>query len=143
MSEELKQLFMDNFDCYTIVHSEHAVATEEPAITLEKFIELLNTRPTELQQVESKRFFVDIRGGCGAIRDSQHPYYDKSYNGLHNDTPDVVEYLMGYYSEEHKCWMLEDIQISLNGVEFHSMEFVREAIELKKEMDKMEGGFSV
>jgi hypothetical protein len=42
------------------------------------------------------RYFVDIRGGCGAVRDKWHESYDEDYEGLHNDTRDVVEYKHGY-----------------------------------------------
>jgi len=41
------------------------------------------------------RYFLDIRVGCAAVRDRQHPSYDESYPGLHQDTPDVVLYKHG------------------------------------------------
>ena len=31
------------------------------------------------------RFFVDIRAGCGAVRDSKHRKYDPYYQGLHRE----------------------------------------------------------
>lgn len=56
------------------------------------------------------RFFVDIRSGCGAIRDRQHPDYDYDYQGLHNDTIDVVEYRQGYQIKDNSWSMkMEDI----------------------------------
>ena len=44
------------------------------------------------------RYFLDIRGGCAAVRDRQHPEYDESYPGLHESTLDVVEYKHGFNS---------------------------------------------
>jgi len=41
------------------------------------------------------RYFLDIRVGCAAVRDRQHPSYDESYPGLHQDTTDVVLYKHG------------------------------------------------
>ena len=41
------------------------------------------------------RYFVDIRTGCAAVRDRQHPDYDETYPGLHSDTHDVVLYKHG------------------------------------------------
>lgn len=42
-----------------------------------------------------ERYFVDLRSGCGAIRDRFHPNYDPEYPGLHQDTIDVIEYIHG------------------------------------------------
>lgn len=42
------------------------------------------------------RYFLDIRGGCAAVRDRQHPGYDESYPGLHKSMLDVVEYKHGF-----------------------------------------------
>ncbi len=69
------------------------------------------------------RFFLDKRAGCAAIRDRQHPKYNEDYQGLHNDTPDVVEYIHGFQNHDEKCWDMkpEDIEYlenycaSLNG----------------------------
>lgn len=36
------------------------------------------------------RYFLDIRGGCAAVRDRQHPGYDEDYPGLHRVMLDVV-----------------------------------------------------
>ena len=41
------------------------------------------------------RYFVDIRVGCGAVRDKWHKSYDEDYPGLHDSTLDVVEYRHG------------------------------------------------
>ena len=41
------------------------------------------------------RFFVDERAGCIAIRDRQHPDFDKDHQGLDADLPDVVAFEMG------------------------------------------------
>jgi len=69
------------------------------------------------------RFFVDLRSGCGAVRDRLHPDFDADYQGLHNDTIDVVEYRHGFQNSETKSWDMkqEDINFlnerctSLNG----------------------------
>ena len=55
------------------------------------------------------RYFVDLRGGCGAVRDKHHKSYDEDYNGLHQDTPDVVIYKHGYKGEKHWEMKKEDI----------------------------------
>ncbi len=57
----------------------------------------------------SPRYFVDIRNGCGAVRDKWHKSYDEEYHGLHSYTPDVVEYKGGY--KEGDGWRMkkEDI----------------------------------
>jgi len=41
------------------------------------------------------RFFVDIRVGCAAVRDSQHPKYSKNYPGLNQDLEDIVAWKQG------------------------------------------------
>lgn len=69
------------------------------------------------------RFFLDIRCGCAAIRDTRHPKYDQDYPGLHHDTCDVVEYRHGFQNKEKQCWEMKDDDIkylsdycdSLNG----------------------------
>jgi hypothetical protein len=59
---------------------------------------------------DEPRYFVDIRTGCGAIRDRLHPTYDETYPGLHHDTKDVIEYIHGY--TENGVWNMkvEDIE---------------------------------
>lgn len=47
------------------------------------------------------RYFLDIRSGCAAVRDRQHPGYDEDYPGLHRVMLDVVEYRHGLYTTEH------------------------------------------
>ena len=42
---------------------------------------------------EILRYFVDIRGGCVAVRDRINT--DSDYNGLHNDTDGVVKFWDG------------------------------------------------
>lgn len=58
------------------------------------------------------KYFVDIRLGCGAIRNRLHPDYDLDYQGLHDTTADVVEYIQGSYKngewnmkQEHIDWL--------------------------------------
>jgi len=51
------------------------------------------------------RYFVDERAGCAAVRDREHPKYNKDYPGLHHDTPDVIEYKHG--SVEGGKWIVD------------------------------------
>ncbi len=55
------------------------------------------------------RYFVDIRGGCGAVRDKWHKSYDEDYHGLHSDTSDVVEYKHGYIANNQWNMTQEDV----------------------------------
>ena len=55
------------------------------------------------------RYFVDLRAGCGAVRDKHHKSYDEDYEGLHQDTPDVVIYKHGYKGEGRWEMKKEDI----------------------------------
>jgi hypothetical protein len=41
------------------------------------------------------RFFIDERAGCIAIRDREHPKFDKDHKGLEAYLPDVVAFEMG------------------------------------------------
>ncbi len=52
------------------------------------------------------RYFVDIRCGCGAVRDKWHESYNEDYPGLHSDTLDVVEYKRGY--TDNGVWNMKD-----------------------------------
>lgn len=58
------------------------------------------------------RYFVDIRIGCGAVMDRQHPDYDESYPGLHQDTGGVVLYKHGLNPLDKGGWEMrqEDIE---------------------------------
>ena len=69
---------------------------------------------------EHKRYFVDIRSGCGAVRDNQHPTFDPSYPGLHFDTSDVVFYKHGYQDRQDNCWKMKE-----EDIEFLNKECVR------------------
>jgi hypothetical protein len=63
------------------------------------------------------RYFLDKRVGCAAVRDRQHPNYDETYPGLHQDTPDVVEYRHGtFYPAPVLNWLVkqEDIDYLQN-----------------------------
>lgn len=57
------------------------------------------------------RYFLDIRNGCGAVRDRQHPSYDQSYPGLHQDTLDVVLYKHGLKIGGNGGWEMRDEDI--------------------------------
>ena len=49
----------------------------------------------EAKKNTTPRFFVDIRVGCAAVRDSQHPKYSKNYPGLNQDLEDIVAWKQG------------------------------------------------
>lgn len=59
-------------------------------------VEGQSVSPNDAKPVVSRRFFVDERIGCIAIRDTEHPRYDADYPGLHHDTCDVVWFRLGY-----------------------------------------------
>lgn len=50
--------------------------------------------------MKEDRYFVDQRGGCIAVRDREHPKHDPSYQGLHKNTIDVIEYRHGYTAND-------------------------------------------
>jgi len=54
---------------------------------------------------------VDLRSGCGAVRDKLHPKFNPDYQGLHKDTIDVVEYRHGFQDNILNSWNMyqEDI----------------------------------
>lgn len=56
-----------------------------------------------------ERFFVDQRVGNIAVRDREHPQYNSSYPGLHQDTPDVIFYAHGSWSKSG--WSLSDFSV--------------------------------
>ena len=51
------------------------------------------------------RYYVDERAGCAAVRDREHPKFNKDYRGLHHDTSDVVEYKHG--RTEGGTWIVD------------------------------------
>ncbi len=53
--------------------------------------------------MDSKRYFVDERGGIIAVRNRDQT--DPEYKGLHGDTPGVIWYEMGW-SDEKNNWNL-------------------------------------
>ena len=54
----------------------------------------------------SSRFFIDERVGCIAVRDKKHPSYDPDYQGLHNDTADVIFYAHG--NKNYEGWYVDE-----------------------------------
>lgn len=57
------------------------------------------------------RYFVDERVGCIAVRDSEHPEYDKDYQGLNSDLEDVVCIYYGKYTND--VWNVEQEYIDI------------------------------
>lgn len=67
--------------------------------------------PTDdIKEEKQLRYFVDIRGGCGAVRDREYKSYDVTYPGLHSDTSDVVEYRHGFIGDN--CWNMKQEDIN-------------------------------
>ncbi len=56
------------------------------------------------------RYFLDIRSGCGAVRDKWHKDYDVDYPGLHQDTPGVVKYIHGQVEAGSWAMRNEDLE---------------------------------
>lgn len=73
----------------------------------------------------SSRFFIDRRVGCIAVRDKKHPQYDHSYQGLHNDTADVIFYAHG--SKNDEGWYVDE-------------RFVRKAQQVLEHLQSLENG---
>lgn len=58
------------------------------------------------------RYFIDERAGCAAVRDREHPKYNKDYQGLHRDTPDVAVYAHGKQNHKKGYWEMKDTDIN-------------------------------
>jgi hypothetical protein len=67
---------------------------DEDHIEVQYWMEL--PKPPKSVTMYFPRYFLDIRGGCAAVRDRWHEDYDEDYPGLHSDTPDVVKYIHGF-----------------------------------------------
>ena len=68
--------------------------TAQKYLEAQKIVDAWNSQLNQSRVIP--RYFVDIRVGCGAVRDKWHESYDEDYPELHSDTPDVVEYKHGY-----------------------------------------------
>lgn len=70
----------------------------------------------ESSQLTEERYFLDLRSGCAAVRDRQHKRYDPDYEGLHQETVDVVEFRMGFINNEKRSWDMkaEDVEYLTN-----------------------------
>lgn len=69
-------------------------------------VEIKNVQPHDGKPIVSSRFFIDERVGCIAVRDRKHPEYNESYQGLHNDTADVIFYAHG--SRNENGWFVDE-----------------------------------
>ncbi|MCK9417597.1 helix-turn-helix transcriptional regulator [Candidatus Dojkabacteria bacterium] len=79
--------------------------------TISKLEKGLGVKLIEIDiEITKHRYFVDIRCGCGAVRDRYHESYNKDYPGLHRDTPDVVEYKHGYTA--NGIWNMKDDDVT-------------------------------
>ena len=78
--------------------------TEKQYLEAQKIVDAWNSQLNQSRVMP--RYFVDIRGGCGAVRDKWHKSYDEDYPGLHSDTLDVVEYKHGYIA--NVVWNMKD-----------------------------------
>ena len=76
----------------------------------QKALETIDRYVTQLRLSHAMpRYFVDERGRCAAVRDKYHKGYDTEYQGLHQDTSDVVIYKHGYNSKDGWMMKQEDI----------------------------------
>ena len=91
-------------------------------VQIQALVEQLNAENMSLKAqkeskvIDSNRYFVDIRGGCGAVRDRLHPEYDRLYKGLHDDTIDVVLYKHGIEKRDENnfiVWDMSEIDINI------------------------------
>jgi hypothetical protein len=70
------------------------------------------TAALETASKDNKRYFVDVRVGCAAIRDRQHPSYNPEYHGLSSELEDVVEYVLGKRDFDPASeWVLDDDEV--------------------------------
>lgn len=67
------------------------------------------TAALETASKDNKRYFVDVRVGCVAIRDRQHPTYNPEYHGLSSELEDVVEYVEG--KREFDLFVSDDAEV--------------------------------
>ena len=86
--------FFTTIDC--IYHDDKRLISA----AVQKAIEENQSKP-----VRKLRYFVDARVGCGAVRDREHERYDSSYQGLHRETPDVVEYVHAKIGEKEELYL--------------------------------------
>lgn len=83
------------------------MVTEEQYLDAKKIVDEFESQSTKSRI--TPRYFVDIRSGCGAVRDRWHKSYDKDYPGLHHDTPDIIDYRHGY--QGNGVWNMSDVDI--------------------------------
>ena len=69
-------------------------------------VEINNVQPHDGKPLVSSRFFIDERVGCIAVRDRKHPEHNPDYQGLHNDTADVIFYAHG--SRNAEGWFVDE-----------------------------------
>lgn len=77
-----------------------------------------------------KRYFVDERGGCVAVRDRSNT--DPEYQGLHEDTGGVVKY---WHGEQEKRVCESCGHVSWGGWKV-SEEFIEEANRLCDQLNE-------
>jgi len=110
-SEDKKEI-KDIIDCIlkfdTTGLSSNAVANYFEVIQRDLKKEI---KPSIEGEKKETRFILDIRNGCGAVRDTKHPKYNKDYPGLHFDTSDVVEYRHGFKNTEKGIWEMKEEDI--------------------------------
>lgn len=81
-----------------------------------------------------KRYFVDLRVGCVAVRDSQKT--DPMYHGLHSDTEGVVWYRHG--RDGIGGWTVDDLDIAAAYLECGRLNLSEMRAALKFAADKLE-----
>ena len=86
-TEYLKQLFVNNFDCYTMVLREDGGFDDEPAMSVDKFIELLNKRSDGELTTHSRPNNVDVIKVIKAIHEFKKEMMKIEKNEVIADMP--------------------------------------------------------
>lgn len=90
------------------------IMTEDKATDIYAITNELMCQFSELRQEKkhSERYFLDVRVGCAAVRDSWHESYNDTYPGLHSYMEDVVSYKHGKQNSDKNSWEMnsEDIE---------------------------------
>lgn len=106
ISEALKRLNIDP----TTLNPNDRVKIKDGCLVFEGEKEcFVSAKNSVNEELTKQRYFLDLRGGCGAVRDSLHKDYNPNYPGLHHDTSDVVEFRMGYRGDG--CWNMKQDDI--------------------------------
>lgn len=111
ISEALKKLNLD----ITQMDPQTRIKIKDGCLVFEGEKEcFVSAKNSVNEELTKQRYFLDLRGGCGAVRDSLHKDYNPNYPGLHHDTSDVVEFRMGYRGDGCLNMKQDDIDYLTN-----------------------------